>query len=1239
MKKWLKRIGLGAAAVLAVLIGGCCFLLGSESGARFLVSQLEKQLDGQLQVGTVEGRLLDRLELRDVRFSFPFGRGGFSRFVLDWKTTDLLHLQLHILEIAADDISYTLLPTESEAPSTEPFVLPELSLPVSISLEKLAVANLQFFSASEVSPLVIDSAFLALLWDESGIQLQDLQVRMPEGTAAVQGELNPVAGYPLKLQADIVSLMTDLPSIKLHGDFSGDLKRLLVQLTVQGDIAAELNATVNDVINKSSWQGKLGVSDLRPALFAPDIPGVVSGKIETQGNLQQASLTALLAMHDEENGAYNWNADLDMQADLQDLLFTVNHLLLSHDRTNAALELSGTASVDQELDLLLNLHDLQWPLQGTPDFAVSAGTITLKGTVDDYLLNLTADLGGAQLPAGSWLLKAKGSTERAEIMDLQGNVLDGTLGLSGDVQWTPQLQWNLKSQAQGINPEELSGEWPGKFDWLLQSEGRLEEEGVSAEVSLESLQGTLREQPLFGSAELSVSSDSIDIQKLQLGSGSAEIAAKGRLGESSEIDWNLVVPALGDLLPHASGILRGSGTVKGAMDEPRLNVQLTAESASFAEAELKDLQLAADLDLSWQNPFSVSLSTQGLQYEGNGVEDLQVNAAGSREKHTVLLSAVHELASLHLSLAGGYDEVWQGVIKKFKVDSRDLGAWRLRKTAALTVGAEAAQLETMCLEGEGSLCLGGSWDGYSGQSKAEVQLNGFALAALAPWYPEKLQEVGGIFSLQAMVAMQEEIDADVTAKITPGEIRYRTDSELFRTVHHEGGAFTAHVAGGAVESDFHFSLEGNELKGEATLPDVLKVAEKGDAAITARLFVTAHELDVLEALVPDIQELEGGIELDFTVDGTLKEPGLRGKGHLDIGNVFIPAAGLELKDTVFTMAAADKELSLSGTLYSPGGKLILSGTAELDAARNWPAEFSLQADTFRLVNLPEIKIFLDSDLSFTRKGEESLLTGTLAIPKAAVLIRELAPGSQDVSPDVVIIQERKEEPEKVTSPVTMDLKVSLGNDVHFIGFGLNSFVDGQLSLTANPGEQMLGSGEFHVKQGTFRAYGQDLDIERGVISFPGGPLSQPGINLQATRTVGDIVAGVNVLGSASRPRITTFSRPPMSESSTISYLLTGSAPEGGNGGVKLSTGRQINNRLSVFVGTDVKSGDSEFGARYRLNRKTYVQTTTATNSNAVDLFYTIEVGGIDELVTEVVTEDLNLKNLNVLKETNEREKQ
>ena len=325
--------------------------------------------------------------------------------------------------------------------------------------------------------------------------------------------------------------------------------------------------------------------------------------------------------------------------------------------------------------------------------------------------------------------------------------------------------------------------------------------------------------------------------------------------------------------------------------------------------------------------------------------------------------------------------------------------------------------------------------------------------------------------------------------------------------------------------------------------------------------------------------------------------------------MLIPLAGLDLTGTTLNILADNQEVTVKGKLISPEGDMVLDGTVSLDSAKKFPARFTLKADNFRLIHLPEIEVFFSSDILFEKKDGLMNLTGEATIPKADILLRELPPGSQSVSPDMIIVQEQTEEEPK--SPFRMLLKITLGDNVHFAGFGLNAFVDGQLTILSEPEEQIMGSGAFHIKQGSFRAYGQDLDIETGVISFPGGPLSQPGINLRATRTVGDVVAGIYAIGPARKPRLTTFSNPPMSESHVISYLLTGSSPADEEKGAKLSVGRQINSKLSVSVGTDVKTGDSEFITRYRLSRKIHVQTTTGSNSNAADIFYTIELENDD----------------------------
>ncbi len=62
--------------------------------------------------------------------------------------------------------------------------------------------------------------------------------------------------------------------------------------------------------------------------------------------------------------------------------------------------------------------------------------------------------------------------------------------------------------------------------------------------------------------------------------------------------------------------------------------------------------------------------------------------------------------------------------------------------------------------------------------------------------------------------------------------------------------------------------------------------------------------------------------------------------------------------------------------------------------------------------------------------------------------------------------------------------------------GLNSNVNGLLSV--RQGKQGLGLYGVHLREGRFAAYGQDLLIRKGDISFAGSP-SQPTLDIEAIR--------------------------------------------------------------------------------------------------------------------------------------------
>jgi len=1207
VKKWFFRITAAFLGLFLLLFLAVFYLLGTENGTFFVIAQTEKLLDESLQIGSSKGKILDRLELSDIVFSNATGTAKAGHLVLDWKSTDLLNLHFHILEFTADDISYDAIPldTPPEPEENGPLTLPELSLPITIDIEKFEINNFLFSSSPDSEPVSVHKAAIALSWDANGIQIETLDVAMDMASLQAQGKINPVGNYPLQLTTSLKTLNTDLPSLTIKGTCDGDLLKLKVRQDISGDATINLDVTLQEIISNLRWQGDIRITELRPAVFAPDIPGTLTGSLTTSGTLKQAEVTSTLSIRDPKAAEANWDADLDIQANLESLMFDIKQLSLQNSDTAAVLKLTGVADIEQNLDLALHWEELQWPVSGAADYSSPQGDATLKGSIDSFYLVLTAAISGNDIPDGKIRLNTNGNTESINDLQLTLALLDGNVNLQGDVEWSPTFKWNIKSDAQHINPGIQYPDWPGGLNWLIQTDGFTEENGLTANVTIDTLNGILRELPITGNGNIAIQPDDIHIQNLRLTSGSAVVTANGHLNEQSNLQWKADIADFRELLPQASGQFKATGTLQNKMMEPQLNIDLSGTSIAYADLALEHVKADASLDLSWSKPFSLALKADGLKTGENLIKTFSAQGKGTREQHSLHLKASHDMADISLTLGGGYLQgKWQGLLDELAIISTDIGTWSLQNPSKISASATTASLDTLCLRrDESDLCVQVMWNSENNSTKGDLQIHEIPLAWLSPWFPETLESLTGLFSAKAAVTLEERLSADVTAEITPGKITYRTNKKE-GTLPHEGMKLTMKALEDALDADLHLSVNSNIVSGHLQSPNLLQTDIGDKAKLKGRILVDAKNFDLVETLISDVKDLDGAIDLDFTILGTIEKPDIKGKGQVNIDHVLIPVIGLDLSETNFDILAENKEITLKGTLKSPKGSMLLAGNATLDKEQNWPARFTLKGSNFRLVNLPDITIFLSSDILFEKKNGLMSLTGKATIPKADILLRELPPGSQSASPDMVIVQERKEE--EVKSPFHMLLKIGLGKDVHFAGFGFNAFIDGQLTVLSEPEEQLIGSGAFYIKQGSFRAYGQDLDIETGVISFPGGPLSQPGINLRATRTVGDVVAGIYAIGPASKPRLTTFSNPPMSESLVISYLLTGSAPDQ-VGGTRLSIGRQINNKLSVAVGTDVKTGESEFMARYRLSRKIHVQTTTGSNTNAADIFYTIEL--------------------------------
>jgi translocation and assembly module TamB len=129
-----------------------------------------------------------------------------------------------------------------------------------------------------------------------------------------------------------------------------------------------------------------------------------------------------------------------------------------------------------------------------------------------------------------------------------------------------------------------------------------------------------------------------------------------------------------------------------------------------------------------------------------------------------------------------------------------------------------------------------------------------------------------------------------------------------------------------------------------------------------------------------------------------------------------------------------------------------------------------------------------------------------------------------------------------TRQVDVDLRVELGEQLRVRGRGLDTGLHGELRLTA-PGGRMAVNGTVSAVGGTYAAYGQKLEIDRGLLVF-NGPAENPRLDIEATRPNLDVRVGVAVTGTAVNPRVRLFAEPEMSDLDKLSWLVLGRASDG-----------------------------------------------------------------------------------------------
>ncbi len=1184
MKTWLKRLGLSLLLLIVLIMGAAAILTGTRPGVQWLLEIGNTFAPGELVVAETRGSLLGHLQLKEVSYTDQDMSIQIGELVLNWVPSELLHGIFHLQKLTVDQLRYEKL-RETEEAAAEPIELPDIKLPLDLKLDLVQATALEILAAPGSAPIIVDRLTLAAGWTAAGVDLSTLDLAMPGVTFQGQGKVDPRGAYPLDLDVNWQLSMEELPKVSGKGSLKGDTRALQLEHQITGDVQAQLTANARHVLRELGWDTRLKIGKLPPAYLPLDENALLVIELDGKGDLERADAKLVFKVQD---------GDAPVEAARQLLLNLV-----------ASIEFA-----DRQFKLQGDWSDFQWPLTGAPQVEAQSGSLEVSGIPDGYDFSLQSAVQGNGIPPGNWQASGKGDLNKLRLDKLLGNILEGRLEAVGDLSWSPVLAWKMDLTATNIDPEALNAEWPGKLNASISTTGEMPDSGLKLQAQIKELAGSLREKPIAGHGNIQIDGNTLQLEDLAFSSGTARVNASGELGDSWNMAWQLDVADVGDLLPQGEGVIRGAGTLKGSQEQPVVEGVLKIKDA-LAEG-YGCVSCDADFALGLDDRFVSRLRVTGkdLLASGQKVHALSLKLDGPLKQHVLELTADHEQGKLKLVAAGAYlreKMAWDGQVQQLALDAGDIGNWQLKDAASLFASAAEIKLSPLCLQDQQSqLCA--QVDRGEDKGNAKLTLKGLSLERLRPWLPPEVTQLTGVLHLDASAELLPVIKGKMAVVLEPGEITYLDPQSKPITMKLHNGKLDAGYDEKQLSARWMLGLGENELHGELSVPREALDKDPLTAPLKGVVKAKITDLDVITALVPDIQKIDGNIDVALTLGGQLGDPRISGHAVVKSNEVLVPRAGLELRDLLVQIIGdGGKRLDISGGVTSGEGKLNLTGTVILDAQQGWPTKLSLKGEQFQLADLPEAQIVITPDIKLESNKELVRIRGRLGIPVARIEIHDLPEGSQDVSSDVVIVNEDGTVDEEVNSKIDAEIVIALGEDVHFKGFGLDADLGGRLTVNQKAGKYPTANGELKIKGGSFRAYGQNLKIEQGRVSYAGGRVDNPGLRLRASRKIDDTTVGVELTGTAKKPDFSTFSSDPdLLEKDVVSMLLTGQK-SGDLANAKVYAGKQITKDLSVGVNLGGGSDGSEFVARYRLMDNVDLEGTSSAKKSGASINYTIEL--------------------------------
>lgn len=1128
-----------------VLLAGCLTWLDSDSGHRWLSEQSAK-IPG-LKIASIGGSLLRDPILIGLSYEDQDYRIKADRIAFNWQVLPLLHGEWVVEKLQIGLLDIVVKPTPPDRPPTP--IPAHLTLPLAVRINTIEVAEL-VLKNPDISLRHIQ---LSLQSDGQKHQLNVVKVEHTNQTLTGKLSLNGIAPFITDGQFQLTDTSAAYP-FSINGKFTGPLRQLHLSAKGDGTAANTQADLLIDYFAPHAYQmlrqGRLTLNGFDPSRWSSNWP---HAQLDLALNLQGIgadSADGQLTLINHRPGPLN--AQQIPLSRIESRLKLLGETL-QLDALDARFPGSGRIQGSGHLNaghILLDLKpseiDLASLWQQQPPTRLN-GTLQLAGPwlAPGIKANLVDNRRAVHLVTDLGWINPK-TERRLAIHHAELRRGSSRITAQGEFGLQEPYTFRLNGDFSALNPAEFAAVPAGSLTGTLAANGRiLPAPDITLNYQLQN--SVFNGKPLAGAGSAKLENgEHISESALWLALGRNRIDLHGSFGRQGDIlQAALNLADLRELGSSFSGNATGQFSLSGTPLHPALEGKATLGNLALPGGiTIRSGQLDATLPHDPNAPLRLVLDATDIRQSKTQLERLHLEALGSALHHTISLSSngvlLNQPVALEASLAGellpGWH--WQGVLNKLTAQTPV--PVTLMEPITLHIAADRFLAQGGVLaQGNGRIKLESiAWQ--PGQLTSRGQLHTLALDNIFHWIGREDFSSDLIFDSQWNLRWTGALDGEIDLIRTGGSSVWRT-----RGVHEQLAITGANLKIQARQNriELNSTVKSSrfgmlELTGDTVIdPTRFSLAE--GAGLNLRSKGDLPDLSAFSGLISPNLQVAGKASFNLQRSGPLDSPRVSGTVNGDELLARDATSGLYLRDGQIRMTVADDRITLEQAFFRGG-----EGEIQAKGVMTYRGD---DTEATAHVVAKRITLFSSSDLLLIVSGEGEIslkkgiigVSGQLKADQGEIQYRDSE--TPRLASDVVIRGKQKDEPLRPPR-LTLQVDVDLGKDFRFRGYGVDAQLTGLLRLRAQSSRPLTANGQVEIVEGKYRAYGQRLDIERGVLSFQGA-VDNPGLDILAMRRNMQVEAGVKVLGTALNPRVQLYSEPSVPDTEKLSWMLFGHGSE------------------------------------------------------------------------------------------------